>query len=88
MTGEPGRRKDGESAAPGKASGRTVQRLPGETDDEYQARLLRDPAPLSAEAVIEIREAADWYWAEREREKQERQAQVRRQRRRYARPEE
>jgi hypothetical protein len=51
---------------------RTTARLPGESDEEYEARLIRE-APLSEEAQIEIREAADWYWATLRREEAERE---------------
>ena len=58
-------------------------RLPGESDEEYVARLVREWPPLSDEAQIEIRAAADEYWEmEDERELSRRERRKRKRERR------
>lgn len=57
--------------------------LPGESDEEYVARLIREAPPLSDDAQIEIRAAADEYWEmEDERELSRRERRKRRRDRR------
>lgn len=51
-----------------------VLHRPGESREEYSARLHAVRPPLSDEAKIEIREAADEYWAAMASRQHQRQA--------------